>query len=178
MRWFLRLMPVVVFAAFAVALALGLQNDPTRIPSVLIGKPMPSFALAPVEAGSPPFTTADLKGHVSLVNVFGSWCAVCVEEQPMLMALAAQQKVPLYGIDWKDAPVDGARWLRQYGNPFKRTGNDEIGRTAIDLGVTGAPETFVVDRQGRIRYKQIGAITDAVWRTRLAPLIAQLEAER
>lgn len=178
MNWVKRLLPVVLFAAFAVALGLGLQIDPRRIPSVLVGKQMPQFALQPVMPGTKGLVTADLKGHVSLVNVFGSWCGVCAQEHPMLMDLAAEHAVAIYGIDWKDDPADGAQWLRQRGNPYQSVGNDEEGRTALDLGVTGAPETFVVDRRGRIRYKQIGAITDDVWNQTLKPMIAKLEAER
>lgn len=169
--------PLALFAGFAAVLGFGLSNDPTHIPSVLIDKPMPEFSLQPVVSGSPGFSRTDLAGHVSLVNVFGSWCGVCVEEQPTLLRLAQDGSVPIYGIDWKDAPADGAKWLAERGNPFTRVGNDESGRTALDLGITGAPETFVVDRRGRVRYKQIGAITAEVWSQTLAPLIARLEAE-
>jgi cytochrome c biogenesis protein CcmG/thiol:disulfide interchange protein DsbE len=178
MKRLLVFIPLVIFAGFAIALGLGLSNDPTHIPSVLIDKPMPQFTLSPVLPGQPGFTRADLDGQVSLVNVFGSWCAVCEEEHPMLMMLAQSNAVRLYGIDWKDASADGAKWLAEHGNPYTRVGNDEIGRTALDLGVTGAPETFVVDRAGRVRYKQIGAITEDVWRNTLAPLISKLDAER
>ncbi len=178
MKRLLQFLPVALFAGFAVALALGLNNDPTRIPSVLIDKPMPNFVLRPVIAGMPGFSRADLKGAVSLVNVFGSWCGICAAEQPLLMRLAREQVVTVYGIDWKDAPADGARWLAERGNPYVRVGNDALGRTALDLGVTGAPETFVVDSKGRIRYKQTGEITEAVWHNKLAPLVAKLEAER
>jgi cytochrome c biogenesis protein CcmG/thiol:disulfide interchange protein DsbE len=177
-RRFLVFIPLAIFAGFAIVLGLGLSNDPTHIPSVLIDKPMPQFALAPVIPGQPGFALADLKGHVSLVNVFGSWCGVCEEEHPTLVMLAQNKAVQIYGIDWKDAPADGAKWLSEHGNPYTRVGNDDVGRTALDLGVTGAPETFVVDRTGRVRYKQIGAITDDVWRDTLAPMIAKLEREQ
>ncbi|HVZ68750.1 MAG TPA: DsbE family thiol:disulfide interchange protein [Rhizomicrobium sp.] len=170
--------PLAIFAGFAVALWLGLSNDPTHIPSVLIDKPMPPFELAPVVPGQRGLSHADLKGRVSLVNVFGSWCGVCTEEHPTLMKLAANRTIAIYGIDWKDTPADGAKWLAEHGDPYIRVGNDETGRTALDLGVTGAPETFVVDRNGKVRYKQIGAITDTVWHDTLAPLVAKLEAER
>jgi cytochrome c biogenesis protein CcmG/thiol:disulfide interchange protein DsbE len=169
--------PLGLFAAFALVLGLGLHNDPTRIPSVLIDKPMPEFSLEPVRPSDVVLSRDDLKGHVSLVNVFGSWCGVCAEEHPTLMHLAASKVVALYGIDWKDAPSDGAKWLSDNGDPYIRVGNDP-GRLALDLGVSGAPETFVVDRTGRIRYKQIGAITDTVWRQTISPLISHLEAER
>lgn len=178
MKRLLQFLPVALFAGFAAVLAMGLSNDPTRIPSVLIDKPMPDFALPPVIAGAPGLSRADLNGAVSLVNVFGSWCGICAAEHPMLMRLARDKAVAVYGIDWKDTPSDGARWLAERGNPYARVGNDAPGRTALDLGVTGAPETFVVDRKGRIRFKQTGEITQAVWRETLAPLIAKLEAEK
>jgi len=178
MKRLLLFVPLSIFAGFALMLALGLNNDPTHIPSVLIDKPMPQFELSPVMPGQPGFSLADLKGHVSLVNVFGSWCGVCEEEHPTLVMLAQNKAVEIYGIDWKDEPADGAKWLAEHGDPYTRVGNDLSGRTALDLGVTGAPETFVVDRAGRVRYKQIGAITDDVWRDTLAPLIARLERER
>jgi cytochrome c biogenesis protein CcmG/thiol:disulfide interchange protein DsbE len=171
-------LPLLVFGAFLAVLGFGLGNDPSHIPSVLIDKPMPRFNLAPVNLGEPALSPVDLKGHVSLLNVFGSWCVVCEEEHPTLMTLARNKSVRIYGIDWKDSASDGAKWLSEHGNPYTRVGNDESGRTALDLGITGAPETFVVDRSGRVRYKQIGAITDEVWRTTLAPMVAKLDSEQ
>lgn len=168
--------PAALFVALAVALAFGLRNDPRALPSVLVGHPAPVFNLGPVRAGDVGFTSADIRGHVALINVFGSWCGVCQEENPTLLQLRAQG-VRLYGIDWKDAPADGAAWLTRFGDPFIRVGNDESGRLALDLGVTGAPETFVIDRHGRVAYKHVGAVTAEVWRDRLAPLVARLEAE-
>ena len=169
--------PLALFAGFAAMLGFGLRNDPTLIPSVLIDKPLPHFALAPLASGKDGFARRDLGNHVALVNVFASWCVVCSEEHPTLMRLSREHAVPLYGIDWKDAPKDGAEWLERNGDPYTRAGSDENGRLAIDLGVSGAPETFVVDKNGRIRFKQIGAITPEVWQKTLAPLIAKLESE-
>jgi cytochrome c biogenesis protein CcmG/thiol:disulfide interchange protein DsbE len=177
MRRFAVFVPLALFAAFAVALDRGLDRDPSVIPSVLIDKPLPVFALAPIGSGGKGFGRADLAGRVSLVNIFASWCTVCAAEHPTLMALSNEKAVPIYGVDWKDAPADGKDWLEKNGNPYARAGSDENGRLAIDLGVTGAPETFVVDKTGRIRYKQIGAITAEVWQGKLAPLVAKLEAE-
>lgn len=167
--------PVAVFAVLAVVLALGLKKDPSRLPSVLVGKPVPDFALGPVRSGDVGFSRDDIRGKVVLINIYGSWCVVCREEHPMLMALAAKG-VPIYGVDWKDAPADGAETLRQSGDPYVRVGSDQAGRLALDLGVSGAPETFVVDRAGQIRFKQVGAITPEVWREELEPLIRKLEA--
>lgn len=169
--------PLGLFAAFAVALGFGLKRDPSIIPSVLIDRKLPEFSLGPVRQGGEGLASRDLAGKVSLVNVFASWCGICVIEHPTLMTLSRDKAVPIYGVDWKDAPGDGHAWLDKNGNPYLRTGNDDSGRVAIDLGVTGAPETFVVDKAGRIRYKQIGAITPEIWRDKLAPLVAKLEAE-
>lgn len=169
------ILPVVVFIVVAVVLAFGLGNDPASLPSVLVGKPAPIFALGPVRENDSGFSTADISGKVAVINVFGSWCTACRVEHPMLMELAAGG-VKIYGIDWKDAPADGAAWLVRFGDPYTRVGNDQSGRLALDLGVTGAPETFIVDRAGRIRYKLVGPITPELWRDEMAPLIAQLEA--
>jgi len=169
--------PLGLFSAFAGLLAIGLNRDPSAIPSVLIDRPMPEFALSSLQSKEPGLSRADLAGRVSLVNVFASWCGICVVEHPTLMKLSASQSVPIYGINWKDAPGSGQAWLTRYGDPYLKKGADANGRLAIELGVTGAPETFVVDRSGRIRYKQIGAITDEVWEEKLKPLIAKLEAE-
>lgn len=171
-------LPLVLFAAFAAALGFGLNRDPSIIPSVVINRPMPEFALAPLKSDGDGFARKDLAGRVSLVNIFASWCGICGVEHPTLLRLSEERAVPIYGVDWKDAPSDGHAWLDRNGNPYTRTGSDENGRLAIDLGVTGAPETFVVDKTGRIRYKQIGAITTQIWQEKLAPLIAKLEAER
>ena len=177
MRRLLPFLPVILFAAFAGWMYLGLSNDPRALPSVLIGKPLPDFNLGPVRPGDRGLARADIAGRVALLNVFGSWCGVCVEEHPTLLQLASEKAVALYGVDWKDTPADGAAWLRDRGDPFAQVGSDAAGRLAIDLGVSGAPETFVVDEHGRIRFKQVGAITPDVWRDQLAPLVAQLQAE-
>jgi cytochrome c biogenesis protein CcmG/thiol:disulfide interchange protein DsbE len=177
MKSLVRFVPLGLFAAFAGLLAFGLNRNPSAIPSVLIDRPMPDFSLSAIDNSGPGLSRLDLAGRVSLVNVFASWCSVCVVEHPVLMTLSRGKIVPIYGINWKDAPGRGQAWLDRYGDPYVRKGDDSDGRLAIDLGVTGAPETFVVDRKGRIRYKQIGAITDEVWEETLKPLIAKLEAE-
>lgn len=179
MKWKLLLfLPLGLFAAFAGTLALGLSNDPSRIPSVLIDKPVPALTLAPLGSSLKLFERSDLAGHVSLINVFGSWCAVCVEEHPTLMRLARTKAIAVYGIDWKDTPREGQRWLAEQGNPYIAVGNDEAGKAALDLGVSGAPETFVVDAKGRVRYKHIGAIDTHTWQAVIAPIVKKLEAER
>jgi cytochrome c biogenesis protein CcmG, thiol:disulfide interchange protein DsbE len=177
MKRYLPLIPVVLFAVFAAAMYFGLKNDPRALPSVVVNKPMPPFSLAPVLPGQPGLAKTDLIGRVSLVNVFGSWCGVCVEEHPTLLDLSARKAVAIYGVDWKDSPAEGAAWLNERGNPFTRVGSDQAGRLALDLGVSGAPETFVVDKHGQVRFKQVGAITPDVWRDTLGPLVAKLEGE-
>ncbi len=177
MRKLLPFVPLVLFVALGVALAIGLTRDPARIPSVLIDKPVPAFALAPLREGEPGFTSDDLKGKVVLLNVFGSWCIACRVEHPYLMQLEQRGEATIYGLDWKDKPEDGAAWLARFGDPYERVGADLTGRVALDLGVSGAPETFVINKQGRIVYKQIGPIDDEVWRTKLRPLVKKLEAE-
>src|SRR5258708_3729040 len=161
MQRLLSLIPVLIFAAVSIALGLSLSNDPRKLPSMLIDKPTPTFRLASLEAGGSGLSSDDLKGKVALLlNVFASWCAGCRVEHPMLMALAEKSGVPIYGISWKDEPGGGARWLKANRSPYVRVGDDQSGRLGIDLGVTGVPETFVIDRTGRIRYRHAGPITD------------------
>ena len=180
MKRLLFVAPVVAFGALIAVFAHGLTQDPSRIPSVMIDRPLPAFRLAGLD-GTGGFAAADFGsparlGEPHLLNLFASWCAACPAEHPMLFQIAASG-VPVYGIDWKDDPAAGSRWLAQLGNPYARVASDPTARTGIDLGVTGVPETFVVDRRGRIRYKQIGPITAADWRDTLQPLLTRLRAE-
>lgn len=169
------LVPLVVFVGLAIFLGIGLKLDPRLVPSVLIGKPVPAFSLPPVRGRSLGLASTDLVGQVSLVNVFASWCVACREEHPVFMQIRKEGIVPIHGLNYKDQPADAARWLDEMGDPYTRTGADTDGRVAIDWGVYGVPETFVIDRQGRIAYKQIGAVTPAVWRQKLLPLIHKLQ---
>jgi len=178
MRRLLYLLPLFGFLALAAVFKWGLGHDPRTIPSVLINRPVPEMALAPLpgrgEASG--LNTADLKGRVSLVNIFGSWCIACVQEHPYLMQLKRQGVVPIHGIDWRDDPAEGAKWLAKNGDPYDKVGADPApGRTAIDFGVTGAPESFIVDKQGVIRYKHIGPISPEVWQSTLLPIIRELD---
>lgn len=169
--------PLALFALVAVALATGLTNDPRVLPSTMIDRPMPDFTLEPLYADAPAFAPGDLGDDIALVNVFGSWCVSCVIEHPTLMRLSREGAARIYGVDWRDTPEDGRAWLARYGDPFEKVGVDAQSRLAIDLGVTGAPETYVVDREGRIRYKHIGPITDDVWRDVFTPLLSDLRGE-
>jgi len=171
--------PLVLFAALALMFAYALQTgDPSRLPSALIGKQAPEMNLPPVEGlrdgdrAVPGFATADLKrGEVSVVNFFASWCVPCVQEHPNLVALGREANVKIYGINYKDPSPGGRRFLGRYGNPYWAVGEDARGRAAIDWGVYGVPETFVVGRDGRIAYKLVGPITAANMERVLKPEI-------
>ena len=176
-RRLLSYLPLAVFALMAVFLGIGLTMNPRDIPSPLIGKPVPNFSLPPVKGRSLGLASSDLKGQVSLVNVFASWCVACREEHPVLLDLARKGVVPIHGLNYKDKPNDAQAWLDELGDPYTRTGADIDGRAAIDWGVYGVPETFVVDRNGIIAYKQIGPITPEALREKILPLIAKLQAE-
>jgi cytochrome c biogenesis protein CcmG/thiol:disulfide interchange protein DsbE len=164
----------VIPVALFVALGIGLDLDPGRVPSVLIGKPVPDFDLPPVEGRSLGLAKTDLLGEVSLVNVFASWCAECRREHPLLMDINARGLVPVHGLNYKDTPEDAKEWLDGLGDPYTRTGADIDGRVAIDFGVYGVPETFVIDKAGRIAHKHIGAIDGHALRETILPLIETL----
>jgi cytochrome c biogenesis protein CcmG/thiol:disulfide interchange protein DsbE len=173
-RLWIVLIPIVVFAALAALFWKGLSGEPSKIPSALIGKPVPEFTLAAVPGLTVPgFTTADLRqGKVTVVNVWASWCAPCRIEHPLLLELAKRSDITLVGINYKDAPENAARFLGTLGQPFAAVGMDADGRTAVDWGVYGVPETFVIDGQGIIRYKHIGPLSpEAI----VGPLAAEIE---
>ncbi len=167
--------PLIVFLVMAVFFAIGLTMNPRDIPSPLIGKPVPEFSLPPVQGRTLGLSSADLRGQVSLVNVFASWCVACREEHPLLMGLRDKGIVPIHGLNYKDKPDDARAWLDQLGDPYTRTGADISGRVAIDWGVYGVPETFVIDRDGRIVHKHIGAITPQALRDTIMPIIDKLQ---
>jgi cytochrome c biogenesis protein CcmG/thiol:disulfide interchange protein DsbE len=168
------LVPLAAFIPLIALLAFGLNNDPRRMPSMLIDKPTPDFTLASLNGYDGGFSNLDLKGGVTLLNVFASWCPGCRVEHPVLLQLAASAEIPLYGLNWKDKQADGARWLARNKSPYTRVGLDESGRVGIDLGVTGVPETFVIDRTGRIRYRHPGPLTEEIWRENFEPLLKEL----
>jgi cytochrome c biogenesis protein CcmG/thiol:disulfide interchange protein DsbE len=176
MRRLLAILPVAAFVIVLLGFMAGLKRDPAILPSMLIGKPLPAFALAPLRPDTPGLASADLAGEPVLLNVFASWCGPCKAEHPVLLRLKSEG-VPIVGLDWKEEAADGARWLDRNGDPYQRAGNDRTGRAGIDLGVSGVPETFVVDRRGRVRYRQVGAITPEIWAEKIAPLMARLRAE-
>lgn len=170
------LLPAGLFALLLAAFAMGLTRDPRLLPSALIDRPAPDFALPGLYDAAAGLSRRDLGGGVVLVNFFASWCAPCREEAAALMMLARYPRITLDGIAYKDKPADSQRFLDDLGNPFQRIGVDRTGTTAINFGVYGVPETYVVDRSGHIRYRQVGPLSAQDIRDRILPLIAQLGA--
>jgi cytochrome c biogenesis protein CcmG/thiol:disulfide interchange protein DsbE len=168
--------PLIIFVMLGLLLAYGLNLDPRRIPSPLIGKPLPAFTLATVADPARKLSRDDLRGRVYLLNVWASWCVACREEHPVLLAMAREKRVPLIGLNYKDQRGDALALLQAKGNPYDVSVVDADGRVGIDWGVYGVPETFVVDKQGVIRYKQIGPITPEAWEQTLLPLVQKLSA--
>ncbi|MFG1393871.1 DsbE family thiol:disulfide interchange protein [Xanthobacter agilis] len=183
-RLWLVALPLVLFLALAALFFSRLETggDPSRIPSALVGRPAPQVVLEPLPGlnrGSEPvpgFDVAQLKGKPTLVNVWASWCAPCREEHPLLMRIAQDPRVHLVGLNYKDAPDNARRFLGQNGLPYAAVGVDPKGRAAIDWGVYGVPETFVLDRDGMIVHKFVGPLTQETVNTTLLPLIAKLSA--
>lgn len=169
--------PAIGFGGLAAVFAARLGSDPSQLPSALIGKPVPIFDLPPVQGRALGLSSGDLLGEVSLVNVFASWCVACRAEHPLFLRLARDKTVPIHGLNYKDRPEDAARWLDSLGDPYTRTGADRDGRVAIDWGVYGVPETYVIGVDGRIAHKQIGPTTDQVLEETLLPLIERLRRE-
>ena len=169
------LIPVATFAALAALLGWALTHNSREIPSALIGKPVPVFSLPPVQGRTLGLSNADLVGEVSLVNVFASWCVACREEHPLFMQLKADGGVPIHGFNYKDQPDNAARWLNTLGDPYTRTGADRAGRVAIDWGVYGVPETFVITKDGRIAHKHIGLLTPKDIEATILPFVRRLQ---
>lgn len=172
-----RLMPVGVFLVLVVFLAIGLTRDPSVIPTEMIDRDMPTFELPELREEGVVLTQADLIGETTLVNVFGSWCVACLQEHPTLMQLADADRVKIVGVNWRDKREDALMWLAQHGDPYDDIVFDAESDLVIEMGVTGAPETFIIDPSGRIRYKQIGPITAEVWRDTVRPVIDAIAAE-
>jgi len=175
MRRLLYLLPVALFIAVATYFVLALRpdRDPSLLPSALIDKPAPSFALVGLN-GSDGLRLDALKGQVTLVNFFASWCEPCRDEHAVLMRLVKDGDAALYGIAYKDKPADTQKFLQQLGDPYRGVGLDESGRTAIDFGVYGVPETYVIDKEGRIRLRHVGPLTEADVAHELLPLLKEL----
>ncbi len=168
------LLPVVVFALLAGLLGWGLTRDPKEVPSPLIGKPAPRFSAPTLFDPEKHFSSDDYKGKVWILNVWASWCVACRAEHEFITRLARMQLVPVVGLDYKDKPEDGRAWLRQLGNPYTVIPTDQKGRIGIDWGVYGVPETFLIDKEGRVAYKHIGPVTAESLRDVLVPKIKEL----
>ncbi len=172
------LLPLGIFLILAVYFAVGLTKDPRKLPSTLINREVPAFDLPAIEGFDKGFSSKDLLGQVTLVNIFGSWCVACLAEHPFLMELKKNNVIPIYGIDWREK-TDGAatQWLARHGNPYTLVGDDRDSRVSIDFGVTGAPESFIVDKKGVVRYKHIGPIYPETWKDILFPIVEELRKE-
>ena len=169
------LIPLGIFVVLAIFLAIGLTRDPREIPSPLIDKPAPDFKLTQLHAPDQQLALADMKGKVWLLNVWASWCVACREEHPVLVAFAKQKVLPVIGLNYKDKRDDALGWLRDGGDPYDMSIVDGEGRVGIDYGVYGVPETFLIDGNGRIRFKQIGPVTPEVLEKVLMPKIKALQ---
>jgi cytochrome c biogenesis protein CcmG/thiol:disulfide interchange protein DsbE len=171
LRFFL---PIIVFVVLAGFLFAGLSLNPREVPSPLVGKPAPQFTLAQLEQADKTFGPKDMQGQVWLLNVWASWCVACRQEHPLLVELAKKKAVPIIGFNYKDKPDAAKGWLAQWGDPYDLSVKDLDGRIGIDYGVYGVPETFLIDKAGVIRFKQIGPITEEVWTRKMAPMIEKL----
>ncbi len=170
------LLPAGLFVVMGVVLAVGLNRDPKVMPSTLINQPLPQFDLPALASGQTNLKSDDLKGKgLTLVNVFGSWCVSCRYEHPLLMRISKDPRFKLVGIDWKDGPDEAKQYLAQYGDPYAQIGADVSGRTAIDLGVSGAPETFAIDAKGVVRVRIPGPLTPEIWDKQIEPLIKEAQ---
>lgn len=177
MRFSIAVIPLVLFAALAGVFLLNIDKDASVVPSVLIDKPAPEFSLPPLPGRMQGLSRADLtKGDVSVLNVFASWCIPCRAEHPLIKRLSREAKVPIYGLNYKEKnPEDGVKWLDELGDPYTTVGMDISGRTGIDFGVYGVPETFIIDGSGRIRYKHVGPVTVEVLEKVLLPKIKEIK---
>jgi cytochrome c biogenesis protein CcmG, thiol:disulfide interchange protein DsbE len=168
------LIPLALFLVLAGFLAVGLNLNPREVPSPLVDKPAPKFSAPLLSAPDQRIGRDDMLGKVWILNVWASWCVACREEHPVLVDFAKKGVVPLYGLNYKDRREDGLNWLAQHGNPYTDSVVDADGRIGIDYGVYGVPETFVIDKQGVIRFKQIGPVTPEVLKDKIEPLLAKL----
>ncbi len=169
------LLPAILFGAIAVYFGIGLTKDPRILPSALIDKPAPDFDLPALHDSKPRFATTNLGGEVKIVNVFASWCVPCKIEHPVFMRFSEQNDTPLYGINYKDKKTDALAWLARLGDPYDRIGQDLSGRVGIEWGVYGVPETYIIDKQGRIRYRHVGPVLPKAMAETILPLIEELK---
>jgi cytochrome c biogenesis protein CcmG/thiol:disulfide interchange protein DsbE len=170
----LLLLPLLLFVVLVGFLLVGLQRDPHEVPSPLINKSAPDFQLPQLQQATATFSAKEMRGKVWLLNFWGTWCIACREEHPLLVQYAKTGLVQIYGVDYKDERAAALQWLDEFGNPYTLTAFDVDGRISIDYGVYGAPESYLIDRNGVIRFKQIGPITEDVWQNKILPLAREL----
>jgi cytochrome c biogenesis protein CcmG/thiol:disulfide interchange protein DsbE len=170
-----RFLPLGVFLALAVFLAIGLNLNPREVPSPLIDKPAPEFRLPQLQDAHLTLGKDDLTGKVWILNVWASWCVACLEEHPTLVEFSKQHVLPIYGLNYKDKREDALAWLSKHGNPYTLSMQDGDGQVGIDYGVYGVPETYVIDKNGIIRYKRIGPVTPQILQDKILPLVRQLQ---
>lgn len=167
-------LPLILFVVLVAFLLVGLRRDPHEVPSPLINKSAPDFQLPQLQPATATFSAREMRGKVWLLNFWGTWCVACREEHPLLVEYAKTGVVPIYGVDYKDERAAALQWLNEFGNPYTVTAFDVDGRISIDYGVYGAPESYLIDRKGVIRFKQIGPITEDVWQNKILPLANEL----
>lgn len=171
------LIPLALFLLLVAFLAFGLRRDPNALPSVLINKPAPSFRLPQLKDPAATFSADDMRGKVWLLNVWASWCVECRVEHEHLLDYSKSGVVPIYGLNYKDKTPDALGWLRELGDPYVVNAVDADGRVAIDYGVYGAPETYVIDKNGTIRFKQVGPLMPEIWEEKVLPLVQELNRQ-
>lgn len=169
------LLPLAIFVVMVGFLAVGLTLNPREVPSPLVGKAAPDFSLPQLHESDKVFSPKDLAGKVWLLNFWASWCNGCKDEHPVLMQVAKSGEVPIYGVDYKDTREEALTWLRRWGNPYPLVAVDEAGRVGINYGVYGVPETYVIDKAGKIRYKQIGPVDQDILEKKILPLVRELQ---
>jgi cytochrome c biogenesis protein CcmG, thiol:disulfide interchange protein DsbE len=168
------ILPLAAFAVLVGFLAVGLKLDPHEVPSPLINKPAPAFALTRLDDAAQTIRREDMLGKVWMLNVWASWCVACRDEHPHLLAFSRSKQLPMIGLNYKDTRRDGLGWLANFGNPYDASLFDSDGRVGIEFGVYGVPETFIIDKQGVIRFKQIGAVTPDIIQSKILPLLKEL----
>jgi cytochrome c biogenesis protein CcmG/thiol:disulfide interchange protein DsbE len=169
------MVPLVIFVVLAAFLYAGLSLKPREVPSPFINQPAPEFQLQNLHAMNELFSNSDMKGKVWLMNVWASWCVACRQEHPVLVEMSRRGEVPIYGLNYKDAPTNAKRWLEQHGNPYKLSAVDYEGKVGIDYGVYGVPETFVIDKEGVIRHKVIGPLSVQELKNCVMPVVNELK---
>jgi len=172
------LVPLLLFSVLALFLMKGLKRDPHKVPSPFIGKQIPAFSAVSLEGPTVKLTNKLFHGRVSILNVFASWCLYCRTEHPVLMDIKNTYHLTLYGLDYKDKRASAIKWLKQYGDPYTKIIFDPSGKLAINFGTYGTPETFIIDKEGIIRYKYVGPISPAEWKDNLLPIVMRLQKEK